>query len=410
MIDIKLLREEPEKVKKGIAAKGVGPEIVGEFLKLDEAWRKATQEIESLRAEQKKASEERNVEAGKKLKDAIKVLEEDLKTLDGDRGGILDRIPNIPFDDVPRGKSAEDNIVLREAGKKREFDFEPQEYLKLAENLGLINIEKAAEVAGSRFGYVMRDAVLLEFALIQFALDTLLSEGFIPVLPPVLLKPDIMKRMGKMKFIEDEDLFYIPKDDLYLAGSSEHTTGPLHMNETFEEKDLPKRYVAFSTCFRREAGSYGKDTKGILRVHQFDKVEMFSFAKPEASEKEHAFLLSLQEKLMGRLGLPYRIVEICTGDMGWADARQYDLETWLPSQKTYRETHSASNTSDFQARGIRAKYKNGPSGADFVHMLNATGFAMGRTLIAIIENYQTKDGTIMVPQALQKYLGKEMIG
>jgi seryl-tRNA synthetase len=216
--------------------------------------------------------------------------------------------------------------------------------------------------------------------------------------------------MGALSEKDKEERYYLPKDELYLIGSAEHTLGPLHMNDVIAEEELPKRYVGFSACFRREAGSYGKDTKGILRVHQFDKVEMFSFAKPEDSENEHKKLLSLEETLMSALGLPYRVLEICTGDMGWVGARQYDLEAWLPGQDTYRETHSCSNTTDFQARGINAKYKTKSGKKEFVHTLNATAFAIGRTLIAIIENYQTRQGTVRVPPVLQAYVGKEEIG
>jgi seryl-tRNA synthetase len=217
--------------------------------------------------------------------------------------------------------------------------------------------------------------------------------------------------MGRLSGSQKEDKYYIPKDDLYLVGSSEHTIGPLGRNKVFNENDLPMRFVGFSTCFRREAGSYGKDTKGILRVHQFDKVEMYSFVRPEDSEREHLFLLSLQEDLMKKLQIPYRVMEICTGDMGFTDARQFDIEAWLPGQEggKYRETHSCSNTTDFQTRGINAKYKNKKGEKLFLHALNATGFAIGRMIIAIIENYQTKDGEVIIPDVLRPYIGKEKI-
>ena len=282
----------------------------------------------------------------------------------------------------------------------------------------MVDTAKAAEVSGSRFGYLKNQAVLLEFALIQLAFETLLPEGFIPIVPPVMIRPEVYRGMGRLAGDQKEERYYFEKDDLYLVGSSEHTVGPLHFNDVLLEKDLPKRYVSFSTCFRREAGSYGKDTKGILRVHQFDKVEMFSFVKPEDSEKEHEFFLSLQEKLMDKLKLPYRVLEICTGDMGWTDARQYDIEAWMPGQAhstgsgwgKYRETHSCSNTADFQARGINAKYCNSEGKTDYLHMLNGTAFAIGRVLIAIFENYQTKEGSIRVPAVLQRYVGQEIIG
>jgi len=410
MLDIKLLRDDPEKVKKGIASKGADPKLVDEFLTLDEEWRALTKEIDDLRAGHKRLSEVRDSRAAKEFKDKIKSLEEKLKVLEEEREGILERIPNLPLDDVPYGASEKDNKVLREVGEKPKFDFPPVDYLAISEKLDLIDARKAAEVAGSRFGYLKNEAVLLEFALIKLAFETLIKEGFTPVVPPMMIRSEVYRGMGRLAGDQKEERYYFPKDDLYLIGSAEHTLGPLHMNEILEEKDLPRRYVGFSSCFRREAGSYGKDTKGILRVHQFDKVEMFSFTKPEDSEKEHEFLLSIQEKLMNLLALPYRVVHICTADMGWTDSRQYDIETWMTGQGKYRETHSASNTTDFQARGINVKYRNRDGKTEFVHMLNATAFAIGRTLIAIIENYQTKDGKIKIPKTLQEYAGKEIIG
>jgi seryl-tRNA synthetase len=225
-----------------------------------------------------------------------------------------------------------------------------------------------------------------------------------------MAKPEIMKGMGKQKFLEAGDAFYIQEDDLYLVGSSEHSIGPLHMEETLDEESLPRRYMGFSTCFRREAGSYGKDTKGILRVHQFDKVEMFSFSKPEDSEEEHRFLLAREEELLGKLKLPYQVMAICTGDMGFGDYRQFDVETWLPGQGKYRETMSCSNTGDFQARGLNIKYRVKSTGeSKYVNTLNATAFAIGRMLIAILENYQTAAGEVLVPEALRDFVGKEKL-
>jgi seryl-tRNA synthetase len=255
----------------------------------------------------------------------------------------------------------------------------------------------------------MGDLALMEFALVELAFKTLMKEEFTPVIPPVMIREEPYKGMGRLAAGQKEERYYIESDNLYLVGSGEHTMGPLHMNEVFAEKDLPKRYIGFSSCFRKEAGSYGKDTKGILRVHQFDKVEMFSFSTPDKSEEEHKFLLSMQERLMQALELPYRVMEICTGDMGWTDRRAFDVETWMPGEGKYRETHSCSNTTDFQARGINTKYKNSAGKKEFVHMLNGTAFAIGRTLIAIIENNQTKEGTIKIPKVLQPFVGKEEI-
>lgn len=410
MLDIKILREEPEKVKAGIEKKGADPGLVDQFLKVDSAWREVTQTVEGLRGEQKKASEARDAERGRKLKAEVQDKEIELRKLEEQREELLGHLPNVPFEDVPVGKDDRENKVLREAGELPSFDFPAKDYLALAGD-SLIDVERAGKVSGSRFGYIKNDAALLEFALVDFAMKTLAKEGFTPIVPPVMVRPEVMKGMGKIKFLEDKDAFYLPEDNLYLVGSSEHSIGPMYMDEVFKkESDLPLRYVGFSTCFRREAGSYGKDTKGILRVHQFDKVEMFAFTRPEDSRKEHEYFLSLQEKLMRELGLPYRVVAICTGDMGWGDARQYDIETWIPSEKRYRETQSCSNTTDFQARGLNIKYKNADGKSEFVHTLNGTAFAIGRMLIAIFENYQTKDGTIKIPEALQGYVGKTIIG
>lgn len=409
MLDIKLVRENPEKVKQGVAAKNIDPQRVDHFLTFDAKWREFTAKIDALRAEQKRAGEEKNIARAKELKTEIKGMEEELREVSSVRSEILSSLPNLPFDDAPRGKDESENVLLKEVGKKPDFDFKVKDYLTLGKELDIIDIERSASVSGSRFGYLKNSAVLLEFALVKLALDTLLPEGFSPVIPPVMIRPEAYEKMGRLAGAQKEERYYLEKDNMYLVGSSEHTIGPLHMDDVIAEDALPKRYIGFSTCFRREAGSYGKDTKGILRVHQFDKVELFSFTKPENSEEEHKFLLSCQEKLMQALELPYRVMAICTGDMGWTDARAYDIETWLPGQGEYRETHSCSNTTDFQSRGINARYRKKGEDTELVHMLNATGFAVGRMLIAIIENYQTSDGHITVPKALQPYLGKELI-
>lgn len=416
MLDINALRKNPEEAKEGLKKKNIDVKLVDKFLRLDEEWRGKTTVIDQLKGEQNALSKELStsksedvVSKAQLLKKRIADISMERNELEKKRDEILMRLPNIPSADVPVAPDASGNKVLREVGEKPAFDFEPKDYMALAEALGLIDVKKAAEISGSRFGYLFREAALMEFGLLRLAFDTLLGNGFIPVVPPVMIRPNVYEGMGRLATDQKEERYYFEKDDLYLVGSAEHTMGPLHMNEIFEEKDLPRRYVGFSTCFRREAGTYGKDTKGILRVHQFDKVEMFSFAHPEHSEKEHQFLLSMQEQLMQKLELPYRVVEICTGDMGWTDARQFDVETWMPGQKEYRETHSCSNTTDFQSRGINIKYRTKEKKKELIHMLNATAFAIGRTLIAIIENYQTKDGSIRVPKALQDYVGKSEI-
>ncbi len=416
MLDINLIRKNPDLVKEGIRKKNVDPKFVDKFLRLDETWRNKVTILDHLKSEQNNLNKELwkhrtkdSLSRAQVLKKRVSQVEAEVRGAQDKRDEILRQFPNLPFEDVPIGKDDSENKVIREVGEKPKFDFKPKTYLELGESLNLINVKKASEVSGSRFGYLLGDAALLEFALVDLAFKATLKKNFIPVVPPVMVKPSVMVGMGKIKFTETGEAFYLPKDNLYLVGSAEHTLGPLHLNYIFEEKDLPRRYVGFSTCFRREAGSYGKDTKGILRVHQFDKVELFSFAKPDESNKEHEFLLSIQEKLMELLEIPYRVIEICTGDMGWTDAKQYDLEAWLPGQGEYRETNSASNTTDFQASGINAKYKTKDGKKEYVHMLNATAFAIGRTVIAILENYQTKKGTVKIPKVLQEYVGKKEI-
>jgi len=338
----------------------------------------------------------------KELKGKIKNREPELAEVEEELNQLAFQVPNPPLDDVPVGKSEKDNQVLREEGKKPKFDFTPRDYLDLAEDLDIIDVKRAAKASGTRFGYLKGEAALFEFALVQLAFETLAKEGFIPVIPPVMLKRKAMKGMGYLDRGEDE-VYHLEKDDLFLIGTSEQSVGAMHLDEIFKEKELPKRYVGFSTCFRREAGAYGRDTKGILRVHQFDKVEMFSFCHPDKSKEEHQFLLDQEEKLMKLLKLPYRVIDICTGDLGDPAAKKWDIEAWMPGQNQYRETHSTSNCTDWQARRLNIRYK-GKDGVSFVHTLNGTAFAIGRILIAILENYQQEDGSVVVPEAIRKYL------
>ncbi len=417
MLDVQYIRENPDKVKEGIAKKKVDPKLVDKFLHLDEEWRAKTKALDDLSAEQNVISREMSknpsqdlLSKAQLLKQRIGEIEAERDVLSSKREDILNKLPNIPLECVPIGEDEGNNKVLRQWGKKRKFGFTPKDYLTISENLGMIDVKKAAEVSGSRFNYLLEDAALLEFALIKLAFDVLIEEDFHPIIPPVLIKPEVYRGMGRLSADQKEERYYLPKDDLYLVGSTEHTIGPFHMNKVFSSEDLPRRYVGFSTWFRREAGSYGKDVRGIIRSHEFDGVEMYSFVKPEDSEKEHEFLVSMQEKLMQSLNLPYQVVEICTGDMGWTDARQTDIETWMPGEGRYRETHSCDSNTSFQSRGINVKYKTKDGKKDFVHTLDATAFAIGRMLIAIIENYQTEDGGVEIPKALQPYVGKSCIG
>ncbi|MEK9183532.1 MAG: serine--tRNA ligase [Patescibacteria group bacterium] len=398
MLDIRLIRENSDLVKESLIKRNKDSNLVDQFLDLDEKWRSLTTSMDKYRAEQNVLSKERKIEESKSVKEKIKSLNIEMLELERKRNDLLNDFPNIVASDVPVGKNELENVVLREVGVKPTFDFKPKDYLLLAENLDIIDVKRAVRVSGSRFGYLKGKAALLELALVRFAFSKLIAKGFTPIIPPVMIRPEVFAGMGRLAADQKEERYFLEKDNLYLVGSAEHTLGPLHMDETLRDRDLPKRYVGLSTCFRREAGSYGKDTKGILRVHQFDKVEMFSFSKPEESEKEHQFLLSCQEELMRDLGLCYRVMQICTGDLGWTDAKQYDIEVWLPGQNQYRETHSCSNTTDFQARGINCKYEKG----GYAHMLNATALAIGRIIIAIIENYQNSDGDFAIPEVLEE--------
>lgn len=397
-----MLRDNSDRVKAALKKRHREPQLVEDFLTIDKEWRELTLNLDETRARQNKLTKERKIDEAKALKEEVKKLEARLPELEKKRVEMLHNFPNIPADEVPIGKDESENIVLKEVGQKPKFDFEPNDYLTIAEKLDVIDVGRGAKVAGSRFGYLKGKAALLEMALIQFSLSRLTQKGFQPVIPPVMIKPEIYQAIGRLAADQKEERYFIEKDNLYLVGTAEHTILAMHVDEIFKDKELPRRYVGFSTCFRREAGSYGKDTKGILRVHQFDKVEMIAFTRPEDSEQEHKFLLACQEELMQELKLPYRVVQICTGDLGWTDYKQYDIETWLPGQGAYRETQSCSNTTDFQTRGMNCKSDKG----GFAHALNATAIAIQRMAIAIIENYQTKDGDFEIPDVLQNFFLK----
>lgn len=430
MIDVRLLREESEKVKEKIETKNADPALVGKFLEVDRKWREAVLAGDELRSQQNKMSQryqeltDPEKEELKSYKEKIKKSEEETRTLETERELIWAQIPNLPSDDTPIGKDESENKVVSKWGTPAEFDFTPLSHFELGEKLGIIDIKKAAEVSGSRFAYLKGAAVMLEFALVQYVLNTLqdaqvlkeIAENvqpgyspkpFIPVIPPVMIRPETFYRMARIE--PKDERYYMPQDDLYLIGSAEHTLGPLHMDEVIPEEELPLRYIGFSTSFRREAGTYGKDMQGILRVHQFDKLEMESFTTAEDGRLEQDFMVAIQEYLTRSLGIPYQVVSICTGDMGAPDARQIDIEMWVPSQNKYRETHTSDYNTDYQSRRLNTKVKRKDGSAELVHMNDATAFALSRTPIAIIENYQTKDGKVRVPEVLQKYLGKSVI-
>jgi seryl-tRNA synthetase len=409
MLDINFIRENPNKVKEACEKKNVKCDVDA-VLSLDKEKRELMTKSENLKAQQNKLGKD-NIEEAKKLKAEFKEIEPQLKEIEEKLNALLLQLPNIPFDDVPVGKDDSGNVVLRKVGQPslKLRPGEARDYIQIAEKLDLIDTERAAKIAGSRFGYLKGGLVLMEFAIVKMVFDLLTKKGFVPVLPPVMLKEQMARGTGYFEAADKDEAYFLPQDNMFLAGTAEQSLVAMHANEVLNEKNLPKRYAGFSTCFRREAGSYGKDTKGILRVHQFDKLEMVVFSKPEDSKKEHEFLLSIEEELMKKLELPYQVINICTGDLGRPAAAKYDIEAWIPSENKYRETHSTSNCTDFQARRLNIKYKDKTGKLNFVHTLNGTAFAIGRILIAIIENYQQKDGNIKVPKVLQKYTGFKVI-
>ena len=408
MLDINYIRENTKKVRDSASAKNVSPEVVDSVLELDEKRRRLILEVEKIRQERNEAAKEKDVEKGKAVKQRLQKIEPELKEVEERYLEAMHQVPNPAAEDVKVGKDDGENEVLKSHGEKPKFSFGPKDHLELGETLGIIDVERAAKVSGARFAYLKGDGVLLELALVNFALENLMKEGFTPVVPPVLIRKEAMRDMGYLEHGGEEDMFVLDKDGLVLVGTSEQSIGPMHMNEVLKEKELPLRYVGYSPCFRREAGSYGKDTRGILRVHQFDKVEMFSFAKPEDSDKEHEYFLELEEKFFQKLGISYQVVKMVTGDLGAPAARKYDIEAWIPTQGKYREVTSTSTTTDFQSRRLNVKYQNGEN-LDHVHMLNGTAFAIGRTIIAILENFQQEDGSIKIPKVLQKWMGKDII-
>jgi len=416
LIDLKAIREDPEPSRRALARRSSGlAEDLDRLLELDREQRRLTTEVENLRAEQNRASKAIGSAAGEErdrliaetrsASDRLKELEPAMAGVEEDVRRLLDRLPNPPHDSVPEGETDEDNEVLREVGERPEFGFEARDHVDIGEALGIIDLERAARVSGARFAYLLGGGVVVQFALVRYCLDRLAAKGFVPVVPPVLVREEAMYGTGFLP--TDEAQIYVTRDDdLYLVGTSEVALAGLHQGEVLDPSSLPRRYVGYSTCFRREAGAYGKDTRGIFRVHQFDKVEMFSFTEADASWDEHEFLLSCEEELIRGLELPYRVANVCTGELGASAAKKYDVEVWLPGQGRYRELTSCSNTTDYQARrlGVRVRY---PDGNRPAHTLNGTACAIGRTLIALLENHQGEDGSVALPEALHPYVPDE---
>jgi seryl-tRNA synthetase len=348
-------------------------------------------------------------ETSSELKSELKELEPQLAELDAAREELLASLPNIPDPDAPDGMTEEDNVTLREVGDRPEFDFEPLDHLELGRRHGWIEMEAAAATSGSRFAYLLGDLVMLELALVRFAMELVRGEGFVPAIPPVLVRERALFGTGFFPG-EREMIYEIPRDELFLVGTSEVSLASLHADQIMEAGELPKRYAGFSTCFRREAGAAGRDTHGIFRVHQFDKVEMFSFVEPEASREEHERILAIQERILQMLEIPYRVVDVAVGDLGASAARKFDCEAWIPSQGRYREVTSCSNTTHYQARRLSSRYRAAQGESpEPVHTLNGTAVAVGRTLIALLENGQRGDGNVDLPVALKEYGAPERI-
>jgi seryl-tRNA synthetase len=405
MIDLKLARANPDIFREALARKGAA-ETFDELLAADRAWAEATSKQEEARSEQKrlgKPSSQEEIDRARALKAELQRLDEELAVAETERRRLWDAVPNPPHPTAPDGDTDEDAEVVRTWGAPPDLPFQPKDHVDLAG--GAIDLESAARVSGSRFVYRRGDVALLELALYRMALDRLVGRGFEPVLPPVLVREDAMYGTGFFPALR-EDVYAVPEDGLFLTGTSEVALAALHMGEVLDE--LPLRYAGYSTCFRREAGAAGRDTRGMFRVHQFDKVEMFVFCLPEASEDEHERLLAQEEEIVQELGLPYRVVSIAAGDLGPAAAKKYDIEGWFPAQARYRELTSTSNTTDFQARRLNIRFRR-EKALEHVHTLNGTAVT-ARSLIAIMENFQEEDGSIAVPDVLTELGAPEKLG
>lgn len=435
MIDLHDLRQRPDVYKQAASDKRIDVDIDA-LIRLDDERRALLTAVEDMRRQQNDASKKIPTMKGEEktaLLAAMKTLSTDLKQqearltiVEEERTALLLRVPNVPLPCVPVGHSEEENEVIRIVGEPRVFDFPVKDHMALGKALDIIDTEQAAIVSGSRFGYLKGDAVRLQMALIQLTFYVLGCEKiladvakvnclkvstkpFVPILPPVIMRRDVMDRMDRLQ--PEDQRYLLPEDGQVLVGSAEHTLGPYYMEKTLDEKDLPIRFIGYSTAFRREAGTYGKDMQGILRVHQFDKLEMESFTTAETGEQEQEFIVALQEYLLQQLHVPYRVLQKCTFDIGKPNANGIDIECWIPSQNTYRETHTSDYMTDYQARRLGTTYKTADGAKKLVHMNDATAFAIGRTLIAILENHQNADGSVTIPTALRPYMGgQERIG
>ena len=416
MIDVNLLRENPESVKSSQRARGRDESIVDQVVEADSARRKALAEFETLRAQQNahsklvaqaaKEDKANLVASAQELASQVKVANESANQAAEILEKLIWQIENVVLEGVPAG-GEKDFVVLKEVGEKPTFSFEPKDHVALGESLDIIDIERGAKISGSRFYFLKGWGARLELALMSLALDKASAAGFTALITPTLVRPEVMAGTGFLGEHSDE-IYYLPADDLYLTGTSEVALAGYHSDEIIDLEAGPKRYAGWSTCYRREAGSHGKDTRGILRVHQFNKLEMFSYIKPEDAEQEHAKLLAFQEEMLQACGLPYRVIDTAAGDLGSSAARKFDAEAWVPTQGDYRELTSTSNCTTYQARRLNVRYRTEDGKTAIAATLNGT-LATTRWLVAIIENHQQADGSVIIPEALRPYLGGQEV-
>lgn len=415
MLDIKSIRKNPDFFKKALAKKGDYSKKIDELLILDEEKRALQQAFDQLRQEQNEASKKIPSLSGdekilflgqmKIVSDNLKKTEEGLNEVSQKFDDMLFRIPNICHDSVPEGKDDTENVEIEKFGKIRDFDFKPKEHWEIGEDLGIIDTERAAKISGSRFYFLKNELAVLQMALMNWAFLEIQKKGFSPIIPPFMVRE--MAMFGTGFFPADKNEIYSVnpgEDDLYLIGTSEVPLTSFHADEILDEDQLPIKFAGYSPCFRREAGSYGKDMKGILRVHQFEKIEMVIFCKPEESWKMHEEILAVEKYLLDQLGIPYRVINICGGDLGGSASKKYDLEAWLPGQGVYREMTSTSNCTDYQARRLKIRLRRKDGSTEIVHTLNGTAVS-SRPLIAILENFQNKDGSVDIPEVLWPFSG-----
>ncbi|MCC5580413.1 serine--tRNA ligase [Microtetraspora sp. AC03309] len=416
MIDLRTLREDPDRLRASQRARGEDDSVVDTLLSLDERRRSALTAFESLRAEQKsigksvsKASgDERQalLDRAKDLAAQVKSAEAEAEKVAGELDAVIEGVPNLVDDAAPIG-GEDDYAVLEEVGEPPSFDFAPRDHLELGELLGAIDMERGAKVSGARFFFLKGVGARLQLGLLNMAMQQAIEAGFTPMITPVLVKPESMQGTG-FHVAHDKEIYRLPDDDLYLVGTSEVPLAAYHGDEILDAGSLPLRYAGWSSCFRREAGSYGKDTRGIIRVHQFDKVEMFSYCRPEEAREEHRRLLAWEKEMLAKVELPYRVIDTAAGDLGSSAARKFDCEAWIPSQGRYREVTSTSNCTDFQARRLRVRYRDQDGKPQHVATLNGT-LATTRWIVAILENHQQADGSVVVPKALRPFVGLDVL-